>query len=104
MCPDETEPLDSSVGGYSAELTGDGDTDQSADDAIESYLGTALEISAGNGIKLTSECPSGSGTVLSIMFDVSGISQVTVTFMTVSMGNITRTVIAAAFIPDLDLC
>ena len=80
------------MAGFTVDLTGDGDTDQSAEDAVASYLETGLEISSGNGIKLTSECPSGSGTILSLTFDVSGISEVTVTFMTASMGNITRTV------------
>ena len=93
VCPDGSEPFDSSSGGFVVELTGSGDTDQSAEDALQSYLGTGLEINADNGLKLTSECESGSGTVLSLMLDVSDISQVSVTFVSLINGNITRTVI-----------
>lgn len=92
VCPDDSEPIDSNDGGFNIELTGMGDTDQSAEDAIGSYLGTGLEISAGNGLKLTSLCDSGSGTILSLMFDVSDISQVNVTFVSPTLGSITRTV------------
>lgn len=84
VCPDDTEPLDSSDGGFSIEIIGAGTTDQDADDAFESYLGTGLEIDDGDSLKLTSTCPSGSGVLLSFMLDVSQINSVNITFISSS--------------------
>ena len=80
VCPDDTEPLDSSDNGYDIEIVGQGTTDQDANDAFESYLGTGLEIDDGDSLKLTSTCPSGFGVFLSLMMDVAEISSVTITF------------------------
>lgn len=82
VCPDDTEPLDSSDDGYSIEIIGPGSTGQDAEDAFGSYLGTGLEIDDGDSLKLTSNCPSGFGVLLSFMMDVSEISAVNITFIT----------------------
>ena len=82
VCPDDTTPLDSDNDGYTIVSVGSSGSTQSAIDALESYLGTGLEICEDDYLKLTSLCSSGSGYILRFTLEVMFISKVTITFTT----------------------
>ena len=82
VCPDDTTPLDSDNDGYTIVSVGSSGSTQSAIDALESYLGTGLEICEDDYLKLTSLCPSGSGVILTFTMEVMFITEVRITFTT----------------------
>ena len=75
------DSLDSGDGGYDIILVGpNGDTDTNAEDALDSYLGTGLEICGDDSLKLTSNCPTGYGHVVRMVVEVLYVTKVTITF------------------------
>lgn len=93
VCPDVTEPLDSDDSGFTLTIVdNNGGTDQDPEEALPNYMGQSLELNSLDFLKLTSMCETGSGTILSVMMEVSDVTSVTVTYIT-STGEVQRTVI-----------
>ena len=82
VCPDDTISLDSDNDGYTIVSVGSSGSTQNAEDALESYLGTGLEICEDDYLKLTSNCPSESGYIISFTLEVMFITEVNITFTT----------------------
>ena len=84
----DMDELNTDDGGYTIVSVGSDGSTQNAEDAIDSYLGPGLEICEDNYLKLTSNCPSGSGLVLSMTLEVLYISEVTITFKSPSRPDV----------------
>ena len=55
-------------------------TTQDATDALKSYLGAGLELCDDHYLRLTSNCPSGYGLIVSLTMQVLSVDKVTITF------------------------
>ena len=93
------EELNSENDGYDIVLIGEANSTQDAEDAFENYLGTGLEICLGDYLKLTSNCPTGSGFVVRFSMQVLDISQVTITFKSPTQPDVVVTVSMTSSLP-----